>query len=85
MTIVPIIIDRRRSQATFDQLAIQVAGHRPAPAPLKDDITTDGFEVVEGQWCTVVETKGERVFRNGPILLQVHIRLENLRDESEVG
>ena len=85
VAVILVVVDAGRSQATLDQLAFQVVGYGAAPAALEDDIALDRLEVLRSEGSAVVEAEGEGPLGDGSVLLQVHVGLEDLGEQGEVG
>ena len=72
------------SQAALDQFSFEVVCNGTAPAAMEDDVAPDRLEVGRRKRRTVIEAEGERNFRKGLVLLQVHVRLEDPGEDGEV-
>ena len=85
VTVVAVVIDSGACKAAFDQLAFEVVRYGTAPTSVKDDVVLHRLECCRGERCAVIEAERERDLGNGLILLQVHVRLEDLRKDGKVG
>ena len=84
VAVVPVVADAPSGKTGLHDLAFQVLRYRTAPAAVKEDIVLHSGEVGRSQRSIVVQAECVGLFREGLVLFQVHVRLEDPGQDGEV-